>query len=113
VDFIPTDKVVNVIPFDDMADVLEKIPTSIQTAGIYPLSLRQTWRDALVARGVCRLIDIGYTADYTVGAPFNNQPVMARMCRWVLDERQPRFKPAFLARQVGQIITHHITGGMA
>ncbi|MCF6277683.1 MAG: hypothetical protein L3J16_02910 [Anaerolineales bacterium] len=113
VDFIPTDKVVNVIPFERMEDVLEKIPPSIQTAGIYPLSLRKEWREALIARGVCRLIDIGYTADYTVGAPFNNQPVLARMCRWVLDEQRPKSRPLFYAKKVGQIISHHIFGGIA
>ena len=110
-DFFPTHKVVIVLTFQgDPAQVAERIHPSTQTVGIYPESLKERLRDALVARGVCRFISIGHTVDYTVGGPFNSTEIMRRACRWILDESQPSraSMPWSQARKAWQILTHHL-----
>ena len=110
-DFFPTHKVVVVIPFSgDPALLAGRIHPSTQSVGIYPESLKESLRDALVARGVCRFISIGHTIDYTIGGPFNSYEIMRRACRWVLDESYPSQweLPWFYMRKAGQIISHHI-----
>ena len=110
-DFFPTHKVVIVLPFQgDPAQVAERIHPSTQTVGIYPESLKERLRDALVARGVCRFISIGHTVDYTVGGPFNSTEIMRRACRWILDEsHSPEVTlPWFKVRKAWQILIHHL-----
>ena len=109
-DFFPTHKVVMVIPFiGDPVQVVDRIHPSTQTVGIYPDSIRDQLRDALVARGVCRFISIGHTVDYAVGGPFNSYEIMRRACRWALDESYPSkiSLPWFYLRKAWQIFTHH------
>jgi len=110
-DFFPTDKVVIVIPFSgDPAQIAERIHPSTQTVGIYPVSLKELLRDILVARGVCRFIDIGHTIDYAIGGPFNTYEIMRRAVRWVLDESYPSKAslPWFYLGKAWQILSHHI-----
>lgn len=110
-DFFPTHKVVIVIPFQgDPIQIAERIHPSTQTVGMYPESLKDRLRDALVARGVCRFISIGHTVDYAVGGPFNSTEIMRRACRWILDESYPSKSslPSFYARKAWQILTHHL-----
>jgi hypothetical protein len=110
-DFFPTHKVVVVIPFaGDPAQLADRIHPSTQTVGIYPESLKDSLRDALVARGVCRFISIGHTIDYAVGGPFNSYEIMRRACRWILDECQPSRTslPGFYLRKAWQILKHHL-----
>jgi hypothetical protein len=110
-DFFPTHKVVVVIPFSgDPAQLADRIHPSTQTVGIYPESLKDALRDALVARGVCRFISIGHTIDYAIGGPFNSYEIMRRAVRWILDETYPSkiSLPLFYLRKAWQILTHHI-----
>jgi hypothetical protein len=110
-DFFPTDKVVIVIPFSgDPTQIAERIHPSTQTVGIYPESLKEPLRDILVARGVCRFIDIGHTIDYAIGGPFNTYEIMRRAVRWALDESYPSKAslPWFYLRKAWQILSHHI-----
>jgi len=110
-DFFPTHKVVVVIPFSgDPVLLADRIHPSTQTVGIYPESLKEPLRDALVARGVCRFISIGHTIDYSIGGPFNSYEIMRRACRWILDESYPSKAslPWFYLRKAWQIINHHI-----
>ena len=110
-DFFPTHKVVIVIPFSgDPAQLADRIHPSTQTVGIHPESLKESLRDALIARGICRFISIGHTIDYAIGGPFNSYEIMRRACRWILDETQPSkwALPWFYFRKAWQILSHHI-----
>jgi len=110
-DFFPTHRVVVVIPFTgDPVQLADRIHPSTQTVGIYPESLKDSLRDVLVARGVCRFISIGHTLDYAIGGPFNSYEIMRRACRWILDESYPTTweLPWFYLTKAWQIFKHHI-----
>jgi hypothetical protein len=101
VDFVPTHKVVVVIPMADFDDLT--IPSSTQTVGVYPEDLRERLHDRLIAQGACRFVSLGHTLDYAAGGPFNTFRIMSRAVRWGLDERQPRIKLLFYLRKALQI----------
>lgn len=89
VDFFPSNKTVNVVPFEDYATVIERVTMATQSVGVYPESLKEQLMDSLVARGVQRFVSLGKTAFTLPGVPHDALELMRRACKWIVDEINP------------------------
>jgi hypothetical protein len=86
-------RIVNIVPLPDLAQVLRWCDDSTQTVGIYPERLRLEMRDRLALAGVQRIVplqgfipsDAGDRGSYP-GMPHDGIEPMRRMVRWVADE---------------------------
>jgi hypothetical protein len=86
VDFHPDGKIVNVVPVADLADAVRFANVATQTVGIWPPSRKTDLRDALAARGVQRVVNLGGTAGIEMGLPHDGFHPLQRFVRWVNDE---------------------------
>lgn len=81
-----TDRVVNLVPFDDLETPIRSVNSYTQTIGIYPDSLKQTIRDRLVFNGAQRLTSLGYMLKAAMAGPHDGIEPVRRMCKWIVDE---------------------------
>ena len=88
-------RVVNLVPVPDIAQVRRWVDESTQTVGIYPESLRLELREDLALAGVQRTLPLGASMNYadeqadpeqSLGVPHDGTEPMRRMVRWVLDQ---------------------------
>ena len=86
-------RIVNLVPIEDIGRVPRWTNESTQTVGIYPESLREKLRDELALNGVQRTLPMGRSlmmsdADLqqTSRLPHDGTWPMQRMLRWVIDE---------------------------
>jgi hypothetical protein len=89
-------RVVNLVPVDDLLDVLKWCDDTTQTVGLYPESRREGLRDAFALAGVQRLVPLEGGDPLTVyanahhmppGSPHDGIEPMRRSVRWVVDMR--------------------------
>lgn len=83
---------VNLVPVRSLGAVLERISSTTQTCGVYPPSLREAMRDELALAGVQRVVTLGGAAANgdNQAIPQDGVEVLRRMCRWIVDEGDPR-----------------------
>ncbi len=88
VDFadILTNRVLNLVPMDDVATAVDAVTSYTQTIGIWPESLKERLRDSLALQGAQRMVTLGRA----IGMPGHGiqdaiEP-WRRMCRWIVDE---------------------------
>jgi len=89
VDFAPilANRVVNLVPFDEIDTPVRAVTSYTQTIGIYPETLKEELRDRLALQGAQRLVTLGYAlAPATHGLQDAIEP-WRRMCRWIVDEK--------------------------
>lgn len=87
-------RIVNLVPLDDLSKMLEWCDDQTQTVPIYPESLREKLRDALALRGCQRIVPLTShrpaekaTEEFDVpGLPHDGMEPMRRMVRWVIDQ---------------------------
>jgi Acyl-CoA reductase (LuxC) len=79
---------VNLVPVARMDDVLERVSSTTQTCGAFPVALRETLRDRLALAGVQRVTTLGTAAGGgdNQAIPQDGIEVLRRMCRWIVDE---------------------------
>ncbi|WP_264445500.1 acyl-CoA reductase [Novosphingobium sp. JCM 18896] len=89
-------RVVNIVPVDDLTDVLKWCDDTTQTVGLFPESRREGLRDAFALAGVQRLVALEGGDPMTVyanshhmppGSPHDGIEPMRRNVRWVVDMR--------------------------
>jgi len=92
VDFAPllANRVLNLVPVDDIDTPVRAVTSYTQTIGIYPESLKRELRDRLAIHGAQRLVSLGHA----IGMPNHGlqdaiEP-WRRMCRWIVEEEAPR-----------------------
>lgn len=92
VDFAPilSNRVLNLVPVDDLDTPVRAVTSYTQTIGIYPERLKRELRDRLALRGAQRLVSLGHA----IGMPNHGiqdaiEP-WRRMCRWIVEEEAPR-----------------------
>jgi hypothetical protein len=78
----------NLVPVRGLADVTEGIPSTSQTCGVYPPSLREAMRDKLALAGVQRVKTLGTRGGDNQAVPQDGVEVLRRMCRWIIDEQE-------------------------
>ncbi|NWJ47575.1 MAG: long-chain-fatty-acyl-CoA reductase [Chloroflexi bacterium] len=86
VDFFPSCKVVNVIPFNEITEILPHITVATQCVGIYPEPLKEALMDSLVAQGVQRFVSLGKATEGGIGVPSDAIEPMRRACKWIVNE---------------------------
>jgi Acyl-CoA reductase (LuxC) len=79
-------RVANLVPVEDIEDVIAVVDSYTQTVGVYPDSLKRTLRDRLPLYGAQRLTSLGYAAVPTLAGPWDAIEPMRRMCKWIIDE---------------------------
>ena len=80
-------RTINIVPIDTLEEALEACDAYTQTVGIYPESLKDELLDQLPLFGAQRLVSLGYASDVTVAGPQDAIEPMARMVKWVVNER--------------------------
>lgn len=89
-------RVVNIVPVNDLMDVLKWCDDTTQTVGIYPESIRTRVLDVFALAGVQRLVSLAGGDPMTVyanshhmppGSPHDGIEPMRRSVRWVVDMR--------------------------
>lgn len=79
-------RVINLVPVDDIEEPVRAVTTYTQTIGIYPESLKRELRDRLALHGAQRLVSLGKALNLpNIGIQDAIEPVR-RMCRWIVDE---------------------------
>lgn len=88
VDFAPllTDRVANLVPFDDIDLPVRSVNSYTQTIGIYPDTLKQAIRDRCVFNGAQRLTSLGFMLKAAMAGPHDGIEPVRRMCKWIVDE---------------------------
>ena len=91
VDFarILTNRVVNLVPIDDMRQPVRSVTSYTQTIGIYPESLKRALRDDLAIHGAQRLVTLGNALAMPNHGLQDGIEPMRRMCRWIVEEETP------------------------
>ena len=89
-------RVVNIVPVDDLTDVIKWCDDTTQTVGLFPESRREGLRDAFALAGIQRLVSLAGGDPMTVyanshhmppGSPHDGIEPMRRNVRWVVDMR--------------------------
>lgn len=88
VDFAPllANRVVNLVPFDDITVPIGAVTSYTQTIGIYPESLKREIRDRLAIQGAQRLVTLGHAMGMPNHGIQDAIEPWRRMCRWIVDE---------------------------
>lgn len=86
-------RIVNLVPLEDIEDVANRVSEETQTVGIYPERLREQLRDRLTLNGVQRMLPIGVS---TIGEhidprelrrmPHDGGEPLRRSVRWIVDQ---------------------------
>jgi hypothetical protein len=89
VDFAPilANRVINLVPFDDIDTPVHAVTSYTQTIGIYPETLKEELRDRLALQGAQRLVTLGYALAATTHGLQDAIEPWRRMCRWIVEER--------------------------
>lgn len=89
-------RVVNIVPVENVLDVVKWCDDTTQTVGVYPESLRETLLDPLALAGVQRLVPLQggdplqiYADIHAMppGMPHDGIEPLRRNVRWVIDQR--------------------------
>ena len=89
-------RVVNIVPVENLLDIVQWCDDTTQTVGVYPETLRDTLRDPLSLAGVQRLVSLSghdpmhvYRGIHAMppGMPHDGIEPLRRSVRWVIDHR--------------------------
>ena len=91
VDFAPllTNRVLNLVPTDELDTPVRAVTSYTQTIGIYPESLKRKLRDRLAIHGAQRLVSLGHALAMPNHGIQDAIEPWRRMCRWVVEEEMP------------------------
>ena len=85
------DRTVNLIPVDNVDDILNRISAYTQTMGVYPENVKSQVRDKLALAGVQRFVSLGNAIGASDTGPADGLEPMRRMGKWIADEVDARF----------------------
>lgn len=95
-------RVVNLVPVENLMEIIKWCDDTTQTIGIYPESLRERLLDPLALAGIQRLVPLQGGDPLQIfhdmhnlppGMPHDGIEPMRRNVRWVIDHRPPGTKP--------------------
>jgi hypothetical protein len=91
VDFAPllANRVLNLVPIDDIETPVRAVTSYTQTIGIYPESLKRNLRDRLSLQGAQRLVTLGHALAMPNHGIQDAIEPWRRMCRWIVEEEMP------------------------
>jgi hypothetical protein len=95
-----TDRVANLVPFDDVNTPIQSVNAYTQTIGIYPDSLKERIRDQLVFNGAQRLTSLGYMQKAAMAGPHDGIEPVRRMCKWIIDESNDPSRVTLIGKEI-------------
>lgn len=81
-----TNRVVNLVPVDDLNVPVSAVNSYTQTIGIYPERLKHALRDQLALQGAQRLVPLGRAMGMANHGIQDGIEPVRRMCKWIVDE---------------------------
>ena len=82
-------RVLNLVPVDDLDTPVGAVTSYTQTIGIYPESLKHKLRDRLALHGAQRLVSLGGAMGMPNHGIQDAIEPWRRMCRWIVEEESP------------------------
>ena len=79
-------RVINLVPVDDVDTPVRAVTSYTQTIGIYPESLKRELRDRLALQGAQRLVTLGSALGMANHGIQDAIEPLRRMCRWIVEE---------------------------
>jgi len=79
-------RVVNLVPIDDVDVPVRAVTSYTQTIGIYPEALKHALRDRLAIHGAQRLVTLGRALGMPNHGLQDAIEPLRRMCRWIVEE---------------------------
>ena len=80
------DRTGNLVPVDDLDEIISEVDAYTQTIGVYPEALKQELRDVLSLCGAQRFVSLGYATRSSGVGPQDGIEPMRRMGKWIIDE---------------------------
>lgn len=80
------DRTANLVPVDDLSDMMAAVDAYTQTVGVYPESIKDQLKDVLPLYGAQRIVSLGYAAAMKFAAPQDSIEPMRRMGKWISNQ---------------------------
>ncbi|MNI27683.1 Acyl-CoA reductase (LuxC) [compost metagenome] len=89
------DRTANLVPVDELSEVMGAVDSYTQTVGIYPESIKDELKDILPLFGAQRIVSLGYAAAMKWAAPQDSIEPLRRMGKWISNQiASPETSPA-------------------
>ena len=89
------DRTANLVPVDELDEMLEAVDAYTQTVGVYPENIKDRLKDVLPLYGAQRIVSLGYAAAMKFAAPQDSIEPMRRMGKWISNQiASPETAPA-------------------
>lgn len=89
------DRTANLVPVDELDEVMDAVDAYTQTVGVYPESVKDQLKDVLPLYGAQRIVSLGYAAAMKWQAPQDAIEPMRRMGKWISNQiASPETTPA-------------------
>ncbi|HEF4760881.1 TPA: long-chain-fatty-acyl-CoA reductase [Pseudomonas putida] len=80
------DRTANLVPVDDLSEMMAAVDAYTQTVGVYPESIKDQLKDLLPLYGAQRIVSLGYAASMKFAAPQDAIEPMRRMGKWISNQ---------------------------
>jgi hypothetical protein len=89
------DRTANLVPVDELDEVMDAVDAYTQTVGVYPESLKDALKDMLPLHGAQRIVSLGYAAALKWAGPQDAIEPLRRMGKWICNQiATPETTPA-------------------
>jgi hypothetical protein len=89
------DRTANLVPVDELSEVMDAVDSYTQTVGVYPESIKDELKDILPLYGAQRIVSLGYAAAMKWAAPQDSIEPLRRMGKWISNQiASPETSPA-------------------
>jgi hypothetical protein len=89
------DRTANLVPIDELDEVMAAVDSYTQTVGIYPESMKDELKDILPLYGAQRIVSLGYAAVMKWAGPQDSIEPLRRMGKWISNQiASPETSPA-------------------
>jgi hypothetical protein len=89
------DRTANLVPVDDLHEMMDAVDAYTQTVGVYPESIKDDLKDILPLYGAQRIVSLGYAAGLKWAGPQDSIEPLRRMGKWIVNQiATPEMTPA-------------------
>lgn len=89
------DRTANLVPVDDLSEMMDAVDAYTQTVGVYPESVKDDLKDILPLYGAQRIVSLGYAAGMKWAGPQDSIEPLRRMGKWIVNQiASPETTPA-------------------
>jgi hypothetical protein len=89
------DRTANLVPVDDLTEMMDAVDAYTQTVGVYPESIKEDLKDILPLYGAQRIVSLGYAAGLKWAGPQDSIEPLRRMGKWIVNQiASPETTPA-------------------